>query len=73
MLIFDFEKAYIGSVNLTGAGMGMKSCKRRNFEDGVLNDAPSLVDTVMELFYTVWRGAACSRCDRRQFCGDPIK
>lgn len=36
MLIFDFETAYIGSANLTGAGIGMKSSNRRNFEAGIL-------------------------------------
>ena len=32
MMIFDLETAYIGSANLTGAGIGMKSSLRRNFE-----------------------------------------
>ena len=36
MLIFDFETAYIGSANLTGADIGMKSSNRRNFEAGIL-------------------------------------
>ena len=44
MLIFDFETAYIGSANLTGAGIGMKSSNRRNFEAGILTDEASLID-----------------------------
>ena len=28
MIIMDFETAYIGSANLTGAGIGMKGCTR---------------------------------------------
>ena len=43
MLIFDFETAYIGSANLTGAGIGMKSSNRRNFEAGILTDSPTLI------------------------------
>ena len=31
LMIFDLETAYIGSANLTGAGIGMKSSLRRNF------------------------------------------
>jgi hypothetical protein len=31
-MIFDLETAYIGSANLTGAGMGMKGEHTRNFE-----------------------------------------
>ena len=30
MLIFDLETVYVGSANLTGAGIGMKSQFRRN-------------------------------------------
>lgn len=44
MIIFDFETAYIGSANLTGAGIGMKSSNRRNFEAGILTDEPTLID-----------------------------
>ncbi len=48
MLIFDFETAYIGSANLTGAGIGMKSSSRRNFEAGILTDEVSLIDAACE-------------------------
>ena len=32
ILVFDCEAAYIGSANLTGAGLGMKGAATRNFE-----------------------------------------
>ena len=73
MLIFDFQTAYIGSANLTGAGIGMKSGSRRNFEAGILTDDPSLIDAAMEEFDSVWRGGHCVRCGRRQYCSDPVK
>lgn len=73
MLIFDFNEAYIGSANLTGAGIGMKSSNRRNFEAGILTDVPELVEAAMEQFDSVWRGAHCPKCGRKQFCSDPIK
>ena len=38
LMILDMETAYIGSANLTGAGMGMKSENRRNFEAGILTN-----------------------------------
>ena len=56
MIIFDFETAYIGSANLTGAGIGMKSSNRRNFEAGILTDEPTLIDAACEQFDSVWRG-----------------
>ena len=73
MLIFDFRTAYIGSANLTGAGIGMKSSNRRNFEAGILTDDPSLIDAAMEQFDSVWRGDHCAGCGRRQYCADPVK
>ena len=72
MLIFDFETAYIGSANLTGAGIGMKSSTRRNFEVGVLTDDKSLVVSAIEQFDSVWRGAYCINCGRKKYCSDPI-
>ena len=73
MLIFDFETAYIGSANLTGAGIGMKSSDRRNFEAGILTNEPTLIDAACEQFDSVWRGEHCNHCGRRQYCIDPIK
>ena len=73
ILIFDFETAYIGSANLTGAGIGMKSSNRRNFEAGILTDEAPLIDAACEQFDSVWRGEHCTRCGRRQYCTDPIK
>ncbi|MDE5720315.1 MAG: phospholipase [Paramuribaculum sp.] len=73
MLVFDFESAYIGSANLTGAGIGMKSGHRRNFECGILTDDPALVESASEQFDSVWRGEHCPCCGRRQYCSSPIK
>ena len=72
IIVIDCEMAYIGSANLTGAGMGMKSPNRRNFEAGILTDDPELVEAAMEEFDKVWRGEMCKKCQRKQYCGDPI-
>lgn len=72
LIIIDGHWAYIGSANLTGAGMGMKSTSRRNFEAGILTDDQQLVESVMEHFDSVWRGEHCKKCGRRQYCADPI-
>ena len=72
LIIIDQSVCYIGSANLTGAGMGMKSPSRRNFEAGVLTDEPELVMAVCEEFDKVWRGNECKKCKRREHCPDPI-
>ena len=46
--------------------------KKRNFENGVLSDDPALVEPLVEQFDSVWRGAFCRDCGRRDFCGDPV-
>lgn len=69
-IIVDGVKAYFGSANLTGAGMGAKSARNRNFENGVLTDEPALVGPLSEQFDAVWRGDHCRGCGRRAFCGD---
>jgi len=72
ILVFDGQTAYIGSANLTGAGIGMKGDGTRNFEAGILTDNPELVEQAMNLFDAVWIGKHCIRCKRKAFCGDPI-
>ena len=72
IIIFDLSLAYIGSANLTGAGLGMKSPNNRNFEAGILSDDPSLVESAIEQFDSVWRGSHCKTCGRKRYCPDPI-
>ena len=73
IIIFDHTLAYIGSANLTGAGIGMKSTKTRNFEAGILTDDPALVDAAMNQFDMVWAGIKCKDCGRKKVCPDPIR
>ena len=70
--IIVFDVAYIGSANLTGAGIGMKSTRIRNFEAGILTDEPALVEAAMNQFDAVWAGFKCKDCGRKKYCGDPI-
>jgi len=69
-VIVDGRFAYTGSANLTGAGMGAKSDKRRNFESGVITTTPHLIEPVMNQFDSVWRGEFCPDCGRKEFCSD---
>ena len=72
IIIFDLKTAYIGSANLTGAGLGMKGEKTRNFEAGILTAEKELVKAAINQFDTVWMGSFCMNCKRKEFCGDPI-
>lgn len=72
IIIFDLKTAYIGSANLTGAGLGMKGENTRNFESGILTSDKELVKAAINQFDTVWMGSFCKNCRRKEFCGDPI-
>ena len=72
MIVFDCKEVYIGSANLTGAGIGMKGETTRNFEVGILTDDPTIVEQAMEQFDNVWNGSMCKKCRRKQYCADPI-
>ena len=72
IMIFDCAVAYIGSANLTGAGIGMKGEGNRNFESGILTDEPALVDAAADHLDSVWQGLHCRSCKRKDFCGDRI-
>lgn len=72
IIIFDLKTAYVGSANLTGAGLGMKGENTRNFEAGVLSSNKEFVKNAAEQFDSVWMGAYCKGCRRKEFCGDPI-
>lgn len=71
-VIVDGKRAFLGSANLTGAGMGAKSVSRRNFECGMMLETTEHVDPLMELFDQLFMGEHCIKCDRRDVCPDPI-
>ena len=73
LMIFDLETAYIGSANLTGAGLGMKGVNNRNFEAGLLTNEPAIVDRAINQFDTLWIGKHCKACKRKVYCNDQIK
>ena len=73
MFVFDCHTVYVGSANLTGAGIGMKAETTRNFEAGILTDDGKIVGQAMNQFDEVWMGSKCRMCKRKAFCGDPIK
>lgn len=71
-VIIDGVKAYVGSANLTGAGIGAKNDKRRNFEAGVFSTDPKIVQPLLEELDLLWIGHHCKDCQRREVCPDPI-
>ena len=69
-IISDGKKAFTGSANLTGAGMGAKSIHNRNFEAGILTSEPVFIEKLMQQFDQLWIGDNCKGCGRKQFCSE---
>ncbi len=72
-VIADGRMMYVGSANLTGAGLGAKSSRRRNFEAGVWTDELALIDPVADMLDEIWTGAHCDDCDRKDHCPVPLE
>lgn len=72
IMVLDCKEVYIGSANLTGAGVGIKGEDKRNFEAGILTDDEDIVDKTMTQFDEVWMGKHCKTCKRREFCSGPV-
>jgi phosphatidylserine/phosphatidylglycerophosphate/cardiolipin synthase-like enzyme len=72
-VIMDCQRMYIGSANLTGAGLGAKSDGKRNFEIGVWTTSAALIDSVLDQFNMLWEGAQCTSCKRRNACPVPLE
>ncbi len=71
-VLIDGAWLYLGSANLTGAGLGAKHADARNFELGFVTEDFDTIDRVTALFGSVWGGAECRACRRYELCPDPI-
>jgi len=72
-LIVDGRFMYLGSANLTGAGLGAKSPRRRNFEAGIWTDDLTLIDPVGDMLEGIWNGDRCPDCGRKDHCPVPLE
>ena len=72
-VIADGRVAYVGSANLTGAGMGAKSEDRRNFEAGFVTEDKQHIRQMMTFLDSFFIGDWCEKCQRREICPGPLR
>lgn len=72
-VVIDGKRAFIGSANLTGAGLGAKGEHKRNFEAGMLTADPTHLRELMDWIDQLYLGEFCLKCQRRAVCPDPIQ
>ncbi len=72
LIIVDGSLLYLGSANLTGAGIGAKGEGRRNFELGIATSDHVTVDAAQRRFDRIWTGRECAGCRLRRQCPAPL-
>lgn len=72
-VVIDCQRMYLGSANLTGAGLGAKANGKRNFEMGVWTESPPMIDAVLDEFNALWEGRQCASCRRKEHCPVPLE
>lgn len=72
-VVVDCRRMYLGSANLTGAGLGAKGQEKRNIEWGIWTESPTLIDQVLEEFNQLWEGRRCKGCKRQNICPVPLE
>jgi len=68
VVIIDGAIAYVGSANVTPAGLGQGIFTPGNFEAGILTEESAMVDSVIEFFSEIWDGKHCEGCHRSDRC-----
>lgn len=71
-VLVDGAWVYLGSANLTGAGLGAKHEHKRNFEQGFVTEDFDVIDQVTAHYQAIWSGAECGPCKLRDICPDPL-
>lgn len=71
-IVIDGTLAFLGSANLTGAGLGAKHEDKRNFEAGFMFDTETDINALMAWIDELYLGNHCKSCKRREYCPDPI-
>lgn len=68
IIIIDDKFAYIGSANVTPAGLGQGTFSPGNFEAGVLTSNPQIISSLKSHFAKIINEEYCSSCHRAEKC-----
>lgn len=67
VFIYDDKTAYIGSANLTGAAIGRRSYRQRNYEAGILVQNNEVFDSAAAHFKEVWDATETLKPYQKEF------
>ncbi len=67
-VIIDNKYAYIGSANVTPAGLGQGLFSPGNYEAGIMTENVELVSAINNFFSSIWDESRCPNCHRYNQC-----
>jgi excisionase family DNA binding protein len=67
VFIIDDKSAYVGSANVTRAGLRQDTSTQQNFEAGILTEDPELVSSIKAFFTEIWNSKWCE-CNMENNC-----
>ena len=68
VVIVDDKIAYVGSANLTRAGLGQPYATPGNFELGFIIETPEIIISLNDFFSRITNHEFCEGCHRRKDC-----
>lgn len=68
IVLIDNKRLYLGSANLTGAGLGSKSKNKRNFEFGIFTQNSRIIKTISNELMKIWNYEYCEKCKTKNLC-----
>lgn len=68
IVIIDDRFAYVGSANVTPAGLGQGIFTPGNFEAGILTENKDVISSANSFFSMIWDEDCCSNCHRADKC-----
>ena len=68
LILIDNKKLYLGSANLTGAGIGSKSSNKRNFEFGLFTQNEKIIKKISNEIMKIWNYKYCEKCRTKKLC-----
>lgn len=66
--IIDDKLAYVGSANVTPAGLGQGVFTPGNFEAGILTMNQEVISSIKDFFSMIWDEKCCKTCHRAEKC-----
>ena len=70
LAIIDDKLAYVGSANVTPAGLGQGVFTPGNFEAGIITENQEVISSIKDFFTMIWDEKYCINCHRAEKCNE---